>query len=976
MKNYYNKFLAIILSLCLCIFIAPQTVNAVTPSEPVSVAPALSEMSDIEMIMAGIKTVEEVFGKLDEETVPEIVGYNEAVASNHVERLYEDEGRDLNKVVFLNADGTKTAYIYDFPVKYMTKTGAIKDITLDIAEGNEASFVSAANSTVTTFSPDAKNGIQLSGNGTSLCLVPLIPQEAPKADSSKTTHMSTTATVRRINQKTVAYEYDSKTDIEYSLTYTGFKEDIVVEEYTGQTEYEFTLYTNGLELVSIDGSYYLVDSNDNIKATLGDIIIFTADERNNTFGSMRSRTVVENEEYVITIVIDPEFLADENTKYPIKIDPTIEISYDNNGSSAISDVTINSLEGSSGTSSALMIGKRQTYGISRVLMKFPGLDFDDLGSNISITGASVKIRDLLCETSSMDISCYIFTGNEWDESTVSWANVNANSYSDLLSSKTVSYSNGTQQPHAHWYAFDITDAVAGWRAGTCNEDKGIIFKASSSVENGSTYIHKTFASFNRASYKPSLSVTYSVASSLPISEDIYYLNNKYFGKYLTFDYTTLKPESNIISELNAKIRWEITRVESGYVLRSMAGSSKYLAVPDDPTNDSVSVITVNGSSIPQKCIWNISFAAGTGCLLRSAYNARYLICNESSIYTSDTTSTAGTNAYFTRTWRLISRSNMNNREMTDDSKFSPLKLDVGTIGEPILVPYPSDAIWTDVTDFEYEPLDNSRIAVNDGVFIGFATGVVTVRVTHKVTNIKLMLAVVVGNRPTLVIDNYIDQGYFVRYEGESQVYEYNAIVEDKFEQLFGIDAVLGYRSIVSSADTCKIETFGSVSVESVFEDQCPHVHNHITSPAMRSVLGEGTSIKPKVLWTGHILENNEASNSVSSTHSVIITPKLVVNNYNYNNLPASVIRRLSIVTLMHELSHQLGATDHYCYGKPDENSSCTNEHCYVCNGQPDEKNCLMGSDASTYDIETKNIAEIYCESCLNAINSHLTSHHQ
>ena len=37
---------------------------------------------------------------------------------------------------------------------------------------------------------------------------------------------------------------------------------------------------------------------------------------------------------------------------------------------------------------------------------------------------------------------------------------------------------------------------------------GILLKAGSTVEYGSTYIMKTFASYNRASNKPSLSVTY------------------------------------------------------------------------------------------------------------------------------------------------------------------------------------------------------------------------------------------------------------------------------------------------------------------------------------------------------------------------------------------------------------------------------------------------------------------------------------
>lgn len=37
---------------------------------------------------------------------------------------------------------------------------------------------------------------------------------------------------------------------------------------------------------------------------------------------------------------DAEYLADPATVYPIRIDPTIEIKYSNNGAGAVEDITI------------------------------------------------------------------------------------------------------------------------------------------------------------------------------------------------------------------------------------------------------------------------------------------------------------------------------------------------------------------------------------------------------------------------------------------------------------------------------------------------------------------------------------------------------------------------------------------------------------------------------------------------------------
>ena len=100
-----------------------------------------------------------------------------------------------------------------------------------------------------------------------------------------------------------------------------------------------------------------------------------------------------------------DYLKDTKTVYPIKIDPTIEISYSGNGAGAIEDATINSTAGSSGTSGSLFIGKRENYGISRVLMKFPSLNMNDVYSSSDIVSATVTVRDLMCESTAMNIYC-------------------------------------------------------------------------------------------------------------------------------------------------------------------------------------------------------------------------------------------------------------------------------------------------------------------------------------------------------------------------------------------------------------------------------------------------------------------------------------------------------------------------------------------------------------------------------------------
>ena len=143
-------------------------------------------------------------------------------------------------------------------------------VSLKIADSDdeETRFETKANSAVTRFATCLSEGISLVGNGTDIRLVPVIPTQDAGALSltqGRSAMNLTTSEAVRVNDNKIEYRYDSKTTIEYSLTYTGFKEDIVVSEYTGQTTYPFRLYTNGLALSKIGNSYYLVDGKGEVR---------------------------------------------------------------------------------------------------------------------------------------------------------------------------------------------------------------------------------------------------------------------------------------------------------------------------------------------------------------------------------------------------------------------------------------------------------------------------------------------------------------------------------------------------------------------------------------------------------------------------------------------------------------------------------------------------------------------------------------
>lgn len=433
--------------------------------------------------------------------LPDIVESAEAIQNGYIGRVEAAE-KDLYTFVFANGDGTNTMRVYSHPVKYITDDGAVRDITLDIEAKTGGGFVTADHEIITTFKNKLTEGISLEYDDVEIMLMPKLGLgvEATAALSS--------------DGKVVSYEMNDITSFVYKLTYAGFKEDIVVEEYSGQSEYEFTLFTNGLTLCEEYGSYYLADAEGNAKATIGDIIVFTADERNNTMGTMTYETIHANQEYVLTIHLDADYLKDEKTVYPIRIDPTIEIKYDNNGAGAIEDVTINQKTTYSGTHTSLYVGRHPDGSLSRALMRFPSLSLSGICAN-QITAATVELRDLMCQSKEdITIECHIYNclSPEWSESgTTTWAGVEYAYVSTLLDSHLISYGKGNVGTHR--YSFDILTAAKAWVQELQSPAKGLVFKADNAFEeqtgtNIKTW-YKTFAAYNRSAYRPSFSLTYT-----------------------------------------------------------------------------------------------------------------------------------------------------------------------------------------------------------------------------------------------------------------------------------------------------------------------------------------------------------------------------------------------------------------------------------------------------------------------------------
>lgn len=190
--------------------------------------------------------------------VPELLDYDDLLEQRYVTRLYEEE-QDLYSYLFGRADGTKTRVYYQYPVKYIDETGEIRDKSLELISetvNGIRQYVSFSSDIDVTFPNLLSAGIELSCQDWMLSMIPEMPSLLSAGALSE-------------DGRSVRYTLDEHTYINYALTYTGIKEDIVVTEYTGCTEYSFLMNTNGLTVVSVsEGEYALADESGEIQAYL------------------------------------------------------------------------------------------------------------------------------------------------------------------------------------------------------------------------------------------------------------------------------------------------------------------------------------------------------------------------------------------------------------------------------------------------------------------------------------------------------------------------------------------------------------------------------------------------------------------------------------------------------------------------------------------------------------------------------------
>ena len=449
--------------------------------------------------------------ELTEQNLPDVIDAETAIADGYVARLNSEE-QSLSEVVLEKDDGTRALYLFSENVKYIDENGDVADKSNNAVRKGRA-FVNEGNDVEIILPATLTAGIAVHSDELNITMKPLTDSIGRSLSTAVQTE-----------EDTVLYSdvFDSSTDIEYTYTYSGVKENIILESYNGKNSFDYVVTTGGLTLYEDKGTLLLADENGEVKATLGEVIVFSADNKNNTFGKYTIKELEKNSRYKVTVSVDREYLTDPKTKYPVKIDPNLNtIDYN----IVVHDMQVfkgkdgkGTSETSAGYSGVSRVGWTD-WGACRTLIKLNNFSFATykISNSWQIESAYIELRDLMCQGGSgVPISCGQFNGNFWTEKdTRTWNGLEAEN-SSLSSPVSVTYGNGNSKRNLsdkdQWYNWNITGIVKKWAIDSSLKEKGLQLRTYTTFfEDSSVYAEymKTFSSMQgNANYKPYIKINY------------------------------------------------------------------------------------------------------------------------------------------------------------------------------------------------------------------------------------------------------------------------------------------------------------------------------------------------------------------------------------------------------------------------------------------------------------------------------------
>lgn len=425
-------------------------------------------------------------------------------------RIEVTDARSETSTTFVNADGTVTAEMYAGPIRFKGDDGSWRDVDPSLALSADGSISAKGHPHGLTLAgkKPAPKALKATGLATASAGVPLVKVEDRAGRQMELGWYGSlpTPTIEGTEDTVARYKnVMPATDMLIESTRTGYEQFLELKDRSavdanGQVSY--SLQAKGLNAkVRDDGSVTFTDSKGKTAGVLPSPVMWDARTDKNSGEHTRTAKVgvkVTQNGDRITIALTPDarFLADPKTRFPVTIDPSINVG------ASFDTFVQEGFTTDQSTSTDLKIGNNGSSQVARSFLSFPMKNI----TGKQVTTAKLNLfayHSWSCTAKGWDLysAGAASTSTRWTAQP-SWGTKHA------TSTQTKGFSSSCNDG---WVNVDATSLAQAWAAnGNATNHLGL--RASDEAD---PYGWKRFNSGNAASNTPYLSVTYNSVPDVP-----------------------------------------------------------------------------------------------------------------------------------------------------------------------------------------------------------------------------------------------------------------------------------------------------------------------------------------------------------------------------------------------------------------------------------------------------------------------------
>lgn len=427
--------------------------------------------------------------------------------------------RKRNEKHFLNSDGSITCYLYNHDIHYK-KNNEYIPINNKLID-NKNYIINKENDFKVSFSKDKRKKEILDIVKDNHYLIMSLNKKITKNTE--------------INNNKISYkEALNNIDIDYEIISKTLKESIILKNRNSVPDKISFIIDTDLRLRINNKGIEAKDENKNIIFMID--VPYMKDSANNYNYNINYTLIKREENYLLNLNLDKDWLENKDIVYPVVIDPTI-ICNDNNEvyDTYITDERPND---TGNVSEYLNLYVHENGKKSRILLKF---NLPNIGTSCDIVKASVYLTT--DAVSNIDESPVNALANvhaltkSWTPEAATWNNMN-NNYNERIEDFTYTMKkdiNNTSE-ELGMTEVDITRLVRSWYAGEPNY--GIMIKRANEIYDpfvkSDAFFSKTYDKNHNSKVGPSLIINYRNLNGLEdymsyktieFSEGASYINN-------------------------------------------------------------------------------------------------------------------------------------------------------------------------------------------------------------------------------------------------------------------------------------------------------------------------------------------------------------------------------------------------------------------------------------------------------------------